>query len=110
MISHTDISRNEKKEKWTPPPENVFKVSVGVAINNKDQMSGFGAVKRDSNGNVVAIGINHAHLRGNVSLAESEVVQWGLQVAREVALTSMIIETNCLEVAELINNTKGSRT
>ena len=73
-------------------------------------MAGMGAVIRDSKGKVVAAGINQAQHRGNVSLAEAEAVQWGMQVAREAALSSLIIESNCLEVVELVNNTKGSRT
>lgn len=35
-------------------------------------------VIRDSNGKVIAVGINQAHLRGNISFAEAEAIQWGL--------------------------------
>lgn len=110
--SHNDISRKRKKQEWTPPPENVFKVNVDAAISNKDQMAGLRAVIKDSRGKIVAAGISQAHLRGNVSYteAEAEALQWGLKVTREAGLNSVIIETDCLEVAELINNTNGSRT
>lgn len=108
--SQNDISRKRKKQEWTPPPENVFKVNVDAAVSNKDQMAGLGAVIKDSGGKIVAAGISQAHLRGNVSYAEAEAVQWGLKVTREAELNSVIIETDCLEVAELINNTKGSKT
>lgn len=67
-------------------------------------------VIRDSNGKVIAVGINQAHLRGNISFAEAEAIQWGLQVAKEAVLTLLSIETDCLEVVELVTNTKGSRT
>lgn len=66
-------------------------------------------VIRDSNGKVIAVGINQAHLRGNISFAEAEAIQWGLQVAKAV-LTLLNIEAGCLEVVELVTNTKGSRT
>ena len=69
-----------------------------------------GAVIRDSRGKVVVAGIKQAQHRGNVSLVEVEAVQWGMQVAREAALSSLIIESDCLEVVELVTNTKGSRT
>lgn len=64
----------------------------------------------DSRGRLVAAGVSHASLKGSVNLAEAEVVQWGIKVAREAALNSVIIETACLEVAELIDETRGSRT
>lgn len=102
--------RNMKKQEWAPPPENVFKINVDAAISNKKQLVVLGAVIRDSRGRLVAAGVSHASLRGSVSLAEAEAVQWGIKVAREAALTSVIIETNCLELAELINNTRSSRT
>lgn len=108
--SHIDNSRIEKQLKWIPPPENVFKINVDAAISSKDQMAGMGAIIRDSNSRVVAAGIKQAQHRRNVSFAEAEAVQCGMQVAREAGLTSLIIEIECLEVVELLNNTKGSRT
>lgn len=51
-------------------------------------------------------------LNSRVMLAGLKLEQFsgGIKVAREAALHSVIIETDCLEVAELINNTKGSKT
>lgn len=69
-----------------------------------------GVVIKDSRGKVVATRIKQAQHIGNVSLAEAEAVQWGMEVAREAALSSLIIESDCLEVVELVNNIKGSRT
>lgn len=60
-----------------------------------------GAVIRDSSGKVVAAGIQQTLLRGNVSLVEAEAVQWGMQVARKACISSLIIESDCLEVVEL---------
>lgn len=34
-------------------------------------------------------------LRKDVSYAEAEAIEWGLQVAKEVALSSLIIKTDC---------------
>ena len=101
-----------KQKQWCPPPIGYYKVNVDAAVSNKDQMAGLGAVIKDSGGKIVAAGISQAHLRGNVSYteAEAEALQWGLKVTREAGLNSVIIETDCLEVAELINNTKGSKT
>ena len=43
-------------------------------------------------------------------MAEAEAILWGLQVAKQVYLSSLIVESDCKEVAELLNNTNDSRT
>ena len=43
-------------------------------------------------------------------MAEAEAVLWGLQLAKSADVTSLIIESDCLEVVQLVNNTKGSRS
>ena len=83
---------------------------MDATINTKNQIAGVGAVIRDSNGKIIAADINQIDLKGPVSLAEAKVVQWGLQLAKEADLTSLIIKSDCLEVVQLVNNTKGSRT
>ena len=102
--------RRANQQRWKPPPENVIKLNVDAAINNKDQVTGLGAVIRNSDGLVIVAGIKQAQLREGVSLVEAEAIQWGLHVAKKAAISSLIVETNCKEVADLINNTKGSRT
>lgn len=62
---------------------------------------------RNSFGKMVAAGFYQSHFNGNVSFAEAEAVQWGTQLAREAAITSCIIESDCVEVVELVNNTNG---
>lgn len=100
----------EKQTMWTPPPEGGFQLNVDAATSSKDQKAGLGAVIRDSRGKVVAAGIQQTLLKGNVSLAEAEEVHWGMQVARKVGLSSLIIESDCLEVVELANNIKGIKS
>ncbi|KAH9658981.1 hypothetical protein KPL70_023688 [Citrus sinensis] len=39
-----------------------------------------------------------------------KAVLWGLQLAKSADVTSLIIESDCLEVVQLVNNTKGSRS
>ena len=108
--SHIAYSSGEKLQKWIPPPENVFKVNVDAAINAKDHTTGVGVVIRGTNGKVIAAGINQSSLKGTVNNAEAEAMLWGIQVAREANLASLIIESDCLEVVQLVNNTKDSIT
>lgn len=71
---------------------------------------GLGAVIRDSKGIVIAADIQQTRLKGEVSFAEAEAMRWGLQIAKEAALSNLIVEIDCQEVAELVNNTKGNKT
>lgn len=59
---------------------------------------------------MVAVGVKQTQFKRDVSFAEVEAVESGFKVAKEEAVSSLIMETNCLDVAEVINNTKGSRT
>ena len=81
--AHIAHPRGEKQQEWLPPPENVFKINVDAAINSKNHNAGMWALIRDSNGKIVAAGVNQNHLKGLVGLAEAEAVQWGLQLARK---------------------------
>lgn len=79
-------------------------------MSTKDGLAGLGAVIKDSSGKVVAVGVKQTQFKRDVSFAEVEAVESGFKVAKEEAVSSLIMETNCLDVAEVINNTKGSRT
>lgn len=108
--THIHNARKVQQQKWEPPPKSAFKINVDAAINSKGQVAGLGAVIEDSNSKIVAAGIKQTRLKENVSFAEAEAIEWGLKVARRAALSSLIVETDCLEVAEPVNKTKGSRT
>ncbi|KAH9668523.1 reverse transcriptase domain-containing protein [Citrus sinensis] len=108
--THIHTSSKVPQHKWKPPPKNVFKVNVDAAINSKRQMAGLGAVIRDSENNFVATGIMQTGMKESVSYAEAEAIDWGLKLARRAALSTLIIESDCLEVVELVNNTKSNKT
>ena len=87
----------------------MFKINVDVATNNQYKKVGLAAVITNSEGKIVAAGINQSHLQENVSIVEVEAIEWGLQVAKNVALSYVIIGSDCKNMVELVNNTKGSR-
>ncbi|KAL9432342.1 hypothetical protein AB3S75_027379 [Citrus x aurantiifolia] len=109
-VSHIHNVKRVVQKKWEPPPENFLKVNVDAAINSRDQVSGLGAVIKDPSGKIVAAGTKQVPLREGVSFAEAEAMEWGLQVAKELSLSALIMESDCKEVVDLLNNTKGSRT
>lgn len=83
-------------------PKNVFKTNIDGAISIKDQMTGLEATIKDSNDKMVVVGIRKTQLRRNVGYVEAEVIEWGLQVAKEVS--SLIIETDCQEVTDFLDD------
>ena len=108
--SHVTKARGVDQQRWKPSPKNVPKLNVDAAVNSRDQKTGLRAVIRDANGKILAVGIKQCQLRERVSLAEAETIHWGLQVDKQASTSSLIVENDCKEVVELLNNTKGSRT
>ncbi|XP_024042628.1 uncharacterized protein LOC112099434 [Citrus clementina] len=108
LICGADKEKKTAKA-WLPPPPSWFKVNVDAAIRKEKNLSGLGAVIRDATGNIIAAAVKTTRFHGNVSYAEAEAVRWGLQVAVDAGLTSLIIETDSQMVADLINNRKGSK-
>ena len=43
-------------------------------------------------------------LRGEARYSEAEAVKWGVQIAAKAKMHSIIVESNCLEVTNLVNN------
>ncbi|XP_024043083.1 uncharacterized protein LOC112099827 [Citrus clementina] len=82
---HVTKNRGVDQQKWKPPPKNVLKLNVDAAVNSKDQKTGLGAIIRDAEGKILAVGIKQAQFRERVSLAEAEAILWGLQVAKQVS-------------------------
>lgn len=67
------------------------------------------AVIRDDKGRIVATAVKPSRLSCDLSFTEAETVDLGLQVAKEAKLVSIIIETDCHEVSDFVNNKKGSK-
>ncbi|KAH9725912.1 putative reverse transcriptase/RNA-dependent DNA polymerase [Citrus sinensis] len=99
-----------KSQKWCPPPANVFKANVDAAINHEKGIAWLGAVIRDSNSRIIVAAVKTKKFSGDVKVAEAEAVEWGLVVAKNAALSSLIVEIDCQDVAKLINNQEGSKT
>ncbi|KAH9768568.1 putative reverse transcriptase/RNA-dependent DNA polymerase [Citrus sinensis] len=70
--------KRANQQRWKPPSENVLKLNVDAAINNKDQVTGLGAVIRNSDGLVIAAGIKQAQLREGGQLCRSRSHSMGV--------------------------------
>ncbi|KAH9712392.1 putative reverse transcriptase/RNA-dependent DNA polymerase [Citrus sinensis] len=107
---HMDQQTRMLQQSWTPPPAGCYKLNVDAATNRDKQISGLGAVIRNAEGNVVAAAINFSKFFGDVAYVEAAAMEFGLQVAGNANLPSLIVETDSQEVAGFVNNRQSSMT
>ena len=63
---------------------------MDAAIDNQRQRVGLGVVVRNDNGDIVAAAIKLSTFNREVSFAEAEAIEWGMQVAGSAGITSVI--------------------
>lgn len=98
-----------KQDQWCPPPVGYYKVNVDAAVHTEQQLTGLGVVIRNPQGQVIVAAVKSTKFQDNVTAAEAEAVKWGLEIALEARLAAVIIETDCIEVANLANSKTSSR-
>ncbi|KAH9680916.1 reverse transcriptase domain-containing protein [Citrus sinensis] len=99
--THIDKQRSPMLKAWNPPQKGFYKVNVDAATNSEKQIAGLGAVIRDEDGNVIAAAVKVSKFYGDVCFAEAEAVEWGLQVARNACIKSLIVESDAQEIVKL---------
>lgn len=111
-LEQQQLKQSEPREthQWEPPPEGCHIINVDEAIDKNQQIAGLGVVIKDLSQKTVAAAVRCIQFYEDTSFAEAEAAKWGLYVAQTVRLSSVIIESDSLEVVELINNRKNSRT
>lgn len=97
---------NELKKQWDPPPSGIYKLNVDATKQAEAQIARLGVVMRDSNSRVVMT----VAFRGEVRFSKAEAMEWGIQAAIQAKMHSVIVETDCLEVANLVNNFTGENS
>ncbi|KAL9457035.1 hypothetical protein AB3S75_006131 [Citrus x aurantiifolia] len=109
-VLHGENLQKKKPNVWTLPPHGWMKINVDAATDKESQCSGLGVVIRDNQGKCMAAAIKKSKFTGDVSYVEAEAAEWGLYIAKEAGLKAVILETDSLEVANLINKRKASST
>ena len=66
-------------------------------------MTGLGVVIRDSDDKCKAAVVKTSKYFGSVVMAEAAAMEWGLQVASSIGVTNGVVESDSLEVVELVN-------
>ena len=90
-------------QRWLPPPADVLKFNVDGAHIPNTQMGAWGVVVRDSDGAVVAARAGRLERVPDVFSAELEAVERTLDVAAELGVVHLIVETDALLVEQALN-------
>lgn len=96
--------KDGKEDQWQSPLIGWLKINVDVAVDVQKQVVGLEVVIRDEKDKCIAAVVNTTKYFGNVAMAEAAAIKWGMQVALRAGLASVLLESDCLEVVELVNN------
>ncbi|XP_042983344.1 uncharacterized protein LOC122312724 [Carya illinoinensis] len=89
-----------RNQRWTTPPEGLYKLNWNAAINQSLGLIGIGAILRDCNGQV--LGTIRARRNLNVSpfTAEAYAMMMAVLFCKEAGFHSIIFEGDSLQVVE----------
>ena len=101
-------SQNNEAFRWEAPPSAMFKINVDGATSNDGQPSSAKVIIRDNKGKLVAA-LNKA-LQGQYSSLESKIMalENGILLAKELALSLVIFESDALTLVQDINTNESS--
>ncbi|KAL9423014.1 hypothetical protein AB3S75_035159 [Citrus x aurantiifolia] len=98
-----------KQDQWRLPPSGHYKINVDAAVHIEQQLTGLGAVIRNSKGQVLGAAVRSTTFQEDITTAEAEAVKWGMEMAKKARLMDVIVETDCMEVVNLANNETSNR-
>jgi ribonuclease HI len=104
LSSNVPNDKGPSKKKWCKPPENVLKVNIDGSFKPNEMNGSWGFLIRDSDGDLVKTG------RGKVdnlwSALHSELIAClqGLQIAADLGIGQLILETDAQEVVSAMNS------
>lgn len=79
-------------------------MNVDAAVSSKADYAGIGVLVRNSAGDVMAASTFQVLFLGDVEFVEAITVQKGIQFATDIGLVPAIIESDSLNVVNLIGN------
>lgn len=77
---------------------------MDATVDVEKQVAGLGVVIRDDKDNCIVAAIISYRIFTNVAMAEAAAIKWGMQVALKTGLVSALLESDCLEVVQIVNN------
>lgn len=87
--------------RWQPPGEGWVKINTDAGVLS-DVGSGLGVVCRKEDGSVLGCEVIQATVRWEVRVAEAKAVLEGLHFARELGLSHIMVESDCLVLIQAL--------
>ncbi|XP_021774242.1 uncharacterized protein LOC110738174 [Chenopodium quinoa] len=91
---------------WTRPELGCIKLNVDAGLLG-DVGSGFGAVARDCEGNVLGCAAYQCKETWEAKIAEAKVIVLGMNWAIEMGFKNVVVESDCLQLIQALR--KGSK-
>ncbi|KAL5826311.1 hypothetical protein ACOSQ4_018108 [Xanthoceras sorbifolium] len=104
LVHHSPVSRGSAK--WTPPAPNFFKLNSDSALDVSRNITGLGAVLRDSCGAVLLSCVDTISGLLPPIVAEAKAILLGLSVAIEGGFSFLLIKSDYAAVIQLLSESK----
>ena len=89
---------------WRKPQEDFVKLNVDASFHADDLQGAVGAVLGDCRGGFIAASNERLEHVADVGTAEAHTLRHGILLAQRMGITKFIVESDCLEVIETMNN------
>jgi ribonuclease HI len=90
------------RQGWKKPPEEYVMINIDASYNEGEGCGSTGAIIRDCTGGMIAATNTYiAHLV-DAQMAEAYALKEGLMLAQHVGANRLIIQSDCMEVVEIM--------
>ena len=101
---HTSNPGPRLVARWSPPPENCYKINFDAALFDHLGYAGIGVVVRDHRGEVMAALSQKIALPQSVALAEARAAHKAITFAQELSFFRIQVEGDCLGVIRALQS------
>ena len=91
------------KDNWKPPSEDIYKVNIDRAFDQKTRTGGWGFVVRNNHGELLAAGAGKINYADSALHIEAMAAYKGLLFASQWGMPHIILETDASVLASALN-------
>lgn len=93
-----------RRHGWSKPSEDFVKLSVDAAFDHDRGAGGTGTILCDENGFFLAVSCSDIHFVEDAATTEARGLRDKLLLAKDVGCKKFMVETDCIEVIEMMQN------
>lgn len=92
------------------PAEGCVKLNVDAGFRSEELQGAVGAILRDDKGSFIAASNDYLEHVANATMAEAYALRHGLLLAQQLGIRNLIVESDCMEVINTMNDGGFSST